>query len=245
MSRAVLQNQTQAKAKALWERAIVAKGGRERLHSIYNLVVSTETAYLTRTGRRNQVRREYLFVFPDKYWSYEDYGSDVFGTRMQMLNYETKMQYVGSPGHPETILEPIKGLKRNKDINYLEIGLLLETKWQQPIAIKASTGLIGSKRVDVVETRINGRRVDFALDREMHLPIRISFYNAINNKTYIDVQQFSDYVEVAGIRVPQRSKFEDGTEQKSVIQFNVEYNPAIFVKPPALGLGQKAWQPKS
>jgi len=122
MSRAVLQNQTQAKAKALWERAIVAKGGRERLHSIYNLVVSAETAYLTRTGRRNQVRREYLFVFPDKYWSYEDYGSDVFGTRMQMLNYETKMQYVGSPGHPETILEPIKGLKRNKDINYWRLA---------------------------------------------------------------------------------------------------------------------------
>lgn len=245
MNKTVPQKETQAKALKLWEQAISAKGGRELLYSVHNLAVSSEAAYLTQTGKRNQVRREYLFVLPNKYWSYEDYGSDVFGTRMRMLNYETRMQYVGSPGHPDTILEPIKGATRDKDINYLEIALLLETKWQKPIPVKASTAMIGAKKVDVVETTINGRRVDFAIDRDTHLPTRISFYNTINNKTYINVQRFSNYIDVNGIRVPQRVKFEDGTEEKSIIQFNVEYDPNIFVKPPRAGLGQKAWQPKS
>ena len=243
MNRTVPQNHTQAKAEKLWERAISAKGGRELLYSVNNLVVSSEAGYLTKMRKRNQVRREYLFVLPDKYWSYKDYGSDVFGTRMRMLNYETRMQYVGSPGHPDTILEPIKAATR--DINYLEIAVMLETKWQKPIPIKATTATIGAKKVDVVETTLNGRRVDFAIDRETHLPIRISFYNTINNKTYINVQRFSDYIDVNGIKVPQRVKFEDGTEGKYMIRFNVEYEPDIFVKPPRLGLGQKAWQPKS
>ena len=244
MSKTVPQKETQAKALEIWEQAISAKGGRELLYSVYNLAVSSQTAYLTQTGKRNQVRREYLFVLPNKYWSYEDYGSDVFGARMHMLNYETKMQYVGSPGHPETILEPIRGTKRNKDINYLEIALLLETKWQKPIPVKASTAVIGTKRVNVVKTTINGRRVDFAFDRETHLPIRISFYNTINNKTYINVQRFSDYIEAGGIKVPRMVRFDDGTEEERVIQFNVEYDPSIFVKPPAPGLGAKAWGAK-
>lgn len=68
---------------------------------------------------------------------------------------------------------------------------------------KASTSTIGGKKVDAVETTINGRRVDFAIDRQTHLPIRISFYNTINNEAYIDVQQFSDYIDVNGIKVPQ------------------------------------------
>ncbi len=110
----------------LWEGAISAKGGRALLYSVNNLAVSSEAGYLTKMRKRNQVRREYLLVLPDKYWSYEDYGSDVFGTRMRMLNYETRMQYVGSPGHQDTILEPIKAATR--DINYLEIAAMLETK---------------------------------------------------------------------------------------------------------------------
>jgi hypothetical protein len=242
MNKVGFKKQTQAKALELWEQAISAKGGRERLYSVYSLAVSTQTAYLTQTGKRNQVRREYLFVLPNKYWSYEDYGSDIFGTRMHMLNYETNMQYVGSQGHPETILEPITGVKRNKDINYLEIALLLETKWQKPIPLKPRTALIGRKRVDVVQTAINGRRVDFALDRATHLPMRITFYNTVNNKVYADVQELSDYTEVDGIKVPQRLKFDDGTEGTSIVHFNVEYDPDIFLKPPPSGSGPKAWQ---
>lgn len=67
MNRTVPHNQTQAKALELWEQAISAKGGRELLHSVHNLAVSSEAAYLTKTRKRNQVRREYLFVLPNKY----------------------------------------------------------------------------------------------------------------------------------------------------------------------------------
>lgn len=61
-----------------------------------------------------------------------------------MLNYETTMQYVGSPGHPDTILEPIKAATR--DINYLEIAVMLETKWQKPIPTKQARLRLEAKR---------------------------------------------------------------------------------------------------
>ncbi len=95
-----------------------------------------------------------------------------------------------------------------------------------------------------MRTTINDRRVDFTFDRETHLPVRISFFKTIDKKTYIDVQHFSDYVEVGGIKVPQSVKLGDGSEERSVVQFNVDYDPDIFVRPPPPGLGEKAWQPK-
>src|SRR6266496_6510852 len=66
MNKTVPQRATKPKALELWEEAILAKGGRERLYSVYNMVVSVQSAYLTQKGKRNQVRREYLFVLPNK-----------------------------------------------------------------------------------------------------------------------------------------------------------------------------------
>lgn len=233
---------TEQEAKQLWEQAITAKGGRARLYTVNNMVISSHTDYTTHTGKKNQVRREDLFVFPNKYWLYEDYGSDVFGVNINMFNYDSKQQYSGPPGDPETRLEPIGETERNKALDQGQISLLLETKWLKPILVKASTQKVDQQTVDIVETRIDGKRVDFAFDPKTHLPVRVSFYSVFGNKTYVDTLRLSDYVEVSGIKVPLTIKLDDGTIEKAVIHFNVEYNESIFIKPPSTAVGPEAWK---
>ena len=236
------QDKSQTEARRIWEEAIAAKGGRELLYDVHNVLISSLADYITHKGRKNRLRSEYLFVFPNKYWFYEDYGKDVFGVRMHMFDYDEKVEYVGARGSPETKIEATGS--RIKTLDNGPISLLLETKWLKPIPIKATAGRIGSNKVDVVETAVNGRRVDFAFDQKAHLPVQVSFYNKVGDKTSIDVQRFSDYTEVNGTKVPQTVKLSDGTVDKSVIQFNVKYNEDIFTKPPAKA-DPEAWRPKN
>ena len=56
--------------------------------------------------------------------------------------------------------------------------------------------------------------------------------------------RLSDYVEISGIKVPQTVTYHDGTKYKQSYQFNVEYDPEIFVKPLPLEAGPEAWRSK-
>jgi hypothetical protein len=232
----------QEEARHLWEQAIAAKGGRERLRAVRNMVVSTHGEYTTSLLKRNQVRREELLVFPNKYWFLDDYGQDVFGLRITMYNYDTNVKYIISEGEPHHAPEPITEMQRNKALRNGQLSFLLESQWLKPILVKASTGIIGLHPVDIVQTTVGDERVDFAFDQKTHLPIRVSYYNVVRGKTYINVQSFSDYTEVNGIKVPLTIVYYDGSKYKASFQFNVEYNDDIFVKPPSISAGPEAWK---
>src|SRR5438552_1229 len=81
---------TQEEARKLWEASIAAKGGRERLLGVKNIVISSSAEYTTHKGKDNSIKEEELFVLPDKKWSWEDYRPDVFELRVEMFNYEAK-----------------------------------------------------------------------------------------------------------------------------------------------------------
>jgi len=234
--------QQQRKAIALWEQAIAAKGGRERLHAISNMVISTRGEYQSRLLKRNQVRREELLVFPNKYWFWDDYRPDVFGLRVSMYNYDTNMKYVITDGEPHHQLEPITNGQRNKALRNAQLSFLLETKWLKPTIVKVSTGRFALRPVDIVQGMVEGERVDFAFDQETHLLIRVSFYDTVNGKTYVSTDTFSDYIEVNGIKVPQTVKYDDDSEYKQSYRFNVEYKKDIFIKSPPIEAGPQAWK---
>ena len=232
-------------AARLWEQAIAAKGGRERLHAVRNMVISTRGEYHSRLLKTNQVRREELLVFPNKYWFWDDYRPDVLGLRVSMYNYDSNMKYVISEGEPHDTPEPIAKGKRNKALRNDQLSFLLETQWLKPTLIKASTGTVGlHQRVDIVETTIAGERVDFAFDQSTHLPVSVSYYDIVNGKTYINVQSFSDYTEVDGIQLPRTITFSDGSKYQASFKINVEYNETIFVNPPPIDAGPEAWRLK-
>jgi len=248
------RQEAQEKATRLWEQAIAAKGGRERLYGIQNMLTLQHGDYKRQTfslpvthttaPTKDQVRSASLNVFPNKFWDCQDYRPDVFGIIMHMYNYDTGMKYVLTLGEPAHPLEPIEPKEKRESRTYGLVAYLLETTWLKPIPMRASTATIGHRQVDVVQTALNGQRVDFALDRETHLPAKVSFYSSVKDQTYVTTEILSDYTEVNGIKVPLTTVMDDGTKYSVTIQFNVEYNPEIFVKLPRFDLGLEAWHPR-
>ena len=230
-------------AETIWEQGIAAKGGREALFNVRNLVVSARGDYSSRRLKKNEVRQEVLYVLPDKFWAWTDYRPDVFGLRVEMYNYENSTKYVISEGEPNRQLEPIDEKDRKtRDLLWALLPYLPETKWLKPVLVGVQVGRVGKQTVDILETTVKGRRVDFAFDRQTHLPIRVSYYSTHRNKTYVTPIDLADYVEVGGIKLPQTLKHYDGTRNEERYQLNVGYNEDIFSKPTHIEAGPKAWK---
>lgn len=102
--------------------------------------------------------------------------------------------------------------------------------------------MVGQQIVDIVETDVKGKRVNFAFDRKTRLPIRVSYYRTFKNKTYVTAIDLADYVEVGGIKLPLTVRYEDGTQGKKSYQLNVEYNEDIFTRPTHIEAGPEAWK---
>lgn len=230
-------------AAQLWEQTIAAKGGREALHGVRNLVVSARGDYPSRKLKKNQIRQEVLYVLPHKFWSWSDYRPDVFGLRITMYDYDRSMKYVIGDGDPNGPLEPITEVDRkNGNVLWALLPYLPETKWLKPALIGARAGTVEQQTVDIVETDVKGKRVDFAFDRKTHLPVRVSYYRTIKTKIYVTTIDLADYVEVGGIKLPQTVRYEDGTQDKRSYRLNVEYREDIFTKPTHIEAGPEAWK---
>lgn len=238
------QNDKRQEAQRLWELVIAAKGGRERLFAVRNMVISSRGEYASSALRKNHVRREELLVFPHKYWFWDDYRPDVFGLSVSMYDYDNNISYLITDSDPYHPPEPMANRQRNKALRNDQLSFLLETRWFKPSLVNASTGKVGMRAVDILQTIVDGERVDFFFDQQTHLPARISYYDVFNGKTYSNTQSFSDYTKVNGIGVPQTIVYDDGSKYKSSFQFNVEYNENIFVRPPPIEAGPEAWRPK-
>lgn len=220
----IIQGQSlnsQEEAKRIWELAIQAKGGREKLNEIQNIQISTQGRY----------RLESLTIFPNKAWDWEDYRPSLLGLSMSMYNLETGKRYDIQQGEKNPELKPFEA---NDPVfagvfSHL-VWLVLENRWFHPIPEKAVSGTVGFQKVDIIQTRMNGQRIDFALSRKNHLPVKVSYYlpDATGGGEHIAVEKhLSDYFDYKGIKVP---KTVDNT--KVTYQFNVEYNEDIFTTPP-------------
>jgi hypothetical protein len=231
----------QEKGERVWEQAIAAKGGRDRLYAVCNMVISTRKVTIG-LFPKTQVRREELLVFPNLYWFRDDYRPDVFGVSVHMYNYNNNTSSVFSDDKTNHTPKPTTDVQGRKALKNDQLSFLLESKWLKPTILKANTGRIGPRSVDIVQTMVEGERVDFAFDRETHLPVRVSYYDVVNGKTYVNVQSFSDYMDVAGIKVPQTVEYDDGSKYKAAFQFNVEYDENIFINPPPIEAGPEAWK---
>jgi hypothetical protein len=239
---------TQQEARWLWEQAIAAKGGREKLH-VKNIVISSRAEYTTHQGKRNPWSQEEVFVFPDKQWHWNDMRPDVFGLRIEMRDYGAKTAYVSTPDLPEMEIRHLATDYRWEETPLLKIQLLyfLETRWVTPVPIAVHQSKVNGQTVDIVQTQVFGQRVDFALHTLTHLPVRISYYNrSITGRGPFTISNVdvSEYVEVDGIKVPQKAAPENGSAFSDKIQINVDYNEQIFLKPTTIEAGPEAWRPK-
>lgn len=277
----IADDESKKEAEELWELAIKAKGGRERLESVNNMVISGEypVYYLVfRVQRNHQPKHLTFYNFPDKYWEWDDMRPSIFGLTVRMTNYENNTIYLfGSdskePCHPDepddnnpqffqdncvhqikTREKNIRGVKQN--LWMPQIINFMETKWVKPVPNKLTKGILDGKwikiiksnnikkrknSVDVIQTDVNGWRVDFALNSETHLPVRIGFYGEWGGKPndlneFYNIVDIPKYVAINDIQVP----YFKGND----VQLNVDYDKSIFSIPTKVEDGPEAWKPK-
>ena len=251
-----MKKDNKKEADRVWELAVEAKGGREKLYAVSNMIVSSSANKI----KFDQVKSHTLnfTVFPDKEWEWDDNRPSVFGLRMTMYNWKTGMKYiVQSDGDPkEWGLEQIEPEKlkslRNENgvVKWAGLALyILETKWWQPTPISLETGKINNQKVDIVQTILFGKRVDFFFDQNTHLPARIRFFNHLSTRRIIDANtiEISEYIDVSGIKMPTKIIENDGSIYSLNYKFNVDYNEEIFERPPlpvenAVDAWKKGWQ---
>lgn len=237
------------RAVALWEEAIRAKGGRERLQSIQNLLISSTVDTQAQRGS-GHTETERLYAMPGKAWLYThtpDFDVSVDAT---VINNERNFCAVtlspargGAPSLSHCLpTTPIQYLIQEPVI------YLMETNWVRPVPVRVRTEGKGKKQLDVIETEVGKLRVDFYLDRKTRLPMRLvtEWYGGLSQATGplgLMTVELADYVTIDGILMPQRvtrmPQIGEGSvgevsrrdTERAKYRFNVAYNPAIFDSP--------------
>src|SRR6185369_389422 len=231
-------------AERLWEQAIAAKGGRERLYSINNLQLSINEKQWAGLRRASFII-EALYVFPEKYWEWSDQRPMIFGLTITMENWEQGIHWgyiqrgkdKGSLGQVQEGYLGRMSYMINRQLDYL-----METRWVKPIPVSVERGKVGGHPVDIIHTVIKefpqgAERISFVLDRKSHLALQVIYHTITFGQEYSGGLRLSDYTEVNGIQMPTKV---DGF--KTSYQFNVEYDQRVFEQPPSPEAGLAAWK---
>ena len=198
-----------ARAQQLWEEALQAKGGRDRLHSIESFLISGEIHVdAVRGSHRTEV--QWLHALPGKAWLHEYTPEFDVYLDATVINIERNLCMVTlAPAGGD-----VPGLSRCLPTTLAErlvqnpIIYLMETRSLRPVPIRTYEGRRGIKRVDVVETAVGKLRVDFYLDRKTRLPVKLvtdEYRGLIEGTEPMGLTiYFDNYVTVDGIKMPGR-----------------------------------------
>jgi hypothetical protein len=233
-------SQDTRRAEVLWEQAVAAKGGREQLYKVGGLLVSyRETArnFLGGVVHRGDV--ESLYVFPDKLWSWDDGLPPPFHLSVGWVDLGRNRRCILHKGVAAPACNTARppGGPGDRALIQAQYLYLLETRWVKPEPFGVSEGRVGLKKADVLHTRFGDNRVDYFLDRETHLPLRVSVFHKDGERATLR-RDFSDYAGVGGVMMPGRL---NGVAVN--FQINPSYDEAVFTRAPSLEAGPHAWRP--
>lgn len=228
-------------AKRLWELAVVAKGGRQRLHQINSLAVFYEY-------RKGQTSIE-VYAFPAKRWEWLDTGpSSKFPLLAYAMDFEQKVHCFiqGATGEG---CQPIGGYSKRSYLEEPQLLYLLETKWVKPELLGASKDKLGSRVVDIVKVRLEQYEISVYLDAKTHLPLRIAYHSNMSGPNLkvgaiFEWQDLSDYRNVNGIMLPHKIGHTNSPTRRLRYEINPDYDPGIFTRKPALEAGPEQWRSK-
>jgi HEAT repeat protein len=232
------QDDSLAHAKELWELAIAAKGGREKLHQINSF------ALYDPEGKDVD-----FMVFPDKYFSWNDTRPSKIGLIVEMFNFENGLDYtIFGDNPPDVRRTKLNPESRSRLLNP-QLYYLLETKYLMPQILRAYKSKISGKSVDVVEVFVTGYgspwRYAVFLDEKTHLPVRFGIYSNTRQNDMFKWVNLSEYREISGIKVPTAigSKSDPGWSHVR-LEINPDYDPAIFERLPDMKAGPFQWRVK-
>lgn len=250
------------KAVKLWEQAITAKGGRERLHAVRNLYVQREFKKCA------DCVSDKLYVFPDKIWTFFMSPPHSVSPSKDVTTIDYGLQTCWSShwNQEKGYTAGIRCLVKAGDQGKLEIiarqwSLLMETNWIRPIPLEARSGWVGLRRVDIVRVRFDlssegimnysGLMVDYYLDKKSHLPLKTALKWDEEEEGWKEGGVFyDDYVDVNGIKLPGRitpdaALFADPEHKEAKrynYRINVDYDEGIFNRPPSSNMNREAWR---
>lgn len=237
------QAQEGREAQRLWEEAVKAKGGREKLHGVSSLYVATEQP-------EGDLVYEF-FVFPGRAYTYL-YGAKRKDTVVDIYNGEAGVSWWQPRPHPAQLIRLKPGHENDMAIRRAQFTLLLTTRWLEPKPLRARKAWLGLKRVDVVETDAGGWRVDYYLDPKSRLPVKVvSATSAVSRAEGLMNYEVSlgDYEEIDGIQMPRKithkqifSYTQKWDERISRYEFNPGFDEKVFERAPSAETGPEAWR---
>jgi hypothetical protein len=228
-------------AMTVWEQAIAAKGGRERLQSVRNLVVRSREDFSrsTRPDVATHEDIERLYVVAGKLWEFVDHRPGMMGANGLILD-SARQQAWGSNGYPAKSAYPELVYRLTEG----QCLYLMETVAVRPKPVSVRSDRLRSSDVDIVETQVGGDRVDFYLDHGTHLPVRIVTFRNLRAGSAPSKRIFrlSDYQATEGIQMPAKVRLgDDETDVTSTTyRFNVDYDESIF-NPQSLRFEANGW----
>ena len=230
--RAAAREDSRAAAERIWESAVAAKGGRERLHSIHSML---------ETAAWGKYRLTSLHAFPGRFWRY-DQEPEPFGLSAEMINAERRIGYVAHSGDPKSPHGlggdfPASALYVNDEE---QMYYLLETRWLKPEPFEALAGEVGGRRADVVRAHVAGRQADFFFDRRTHMPLKVVFPSTNGEGPGV---WFKDYAEVDGVMLPAKvSHHRDNKFLACSFVLNPDFDERVFERVPTIEAGPDAWR---
>ena len=243
----IASQNSREEAERLWEQAIAAKGGRELLYSISNLQLSVRDRQWW-DFRRVPYDIEALYVFPGKSWEWMDQTGTIFGFIIRVRNYEKDIHFAYLDNGKEGWVSPSKDQPIYKGgmtaIIDVQLKYLMETRWVKPIPVSVERGKKGGQDVDIVRTVVREypqgeANVSFALDRKTHLPRQVIYHKVISGKEYSGGVSLLEYAAISGVQMPGKVG-----RDRTIYQFNVDYNQQVFEVAPSRKAGIDAWKNK-
>jgi len=238
ISTARASEDTQTLARELWEKAIAAKGGRERLRQITNLYVAAD---------QGRGYRQLTFT------SFPDYRFDF---SYEPVRENTSIEVSNGKKGIVWWLPLLEARPRNyeaEDVyrNLLPQSLyLMVTHELDPVPLRVRKEWVGLKRLNVVETEAQGWRVDYFLDSKTHLVVRVELPLGVRQRNLGKMDHivtFGDYRLVDGVMMPHTAvhmfKFSDERwTDRLKFEINADFNPEIFEQPPTRRTMAEGWR---
>jgi hypothetical protein len=238
-------------AERFWEQIVEARGGRRKLHSITN-------AMITKGSHADDIQRQF-YVYPDRYWEWNKATKFYNLLFVKMANLDAGIFQVASHDGLATNRPNLAQLQR---ANYREgylmetCSFLLETRWLKPTPIRTTSRNVDKIRYDVIETRFPSLQkytnwgLNFYVDPES---LSVVGVEKVDEKGEAwQYYSFKDYADVNGIKVPRQyavvrsiQDLKKAAYGPVTFRFNIDYDKTLFERPPSAEAGPDAWKPKT
>lgn len=210
-----------ADPQEVWEQAIKAKGGRERLRAVHSLAIYLKPAQGILAGPPTT----WLCVFPDRYFEFE--GGIAGRSRAIVVDGTADRVAMDVTGQPRGARH--LGQMELDRFTWNQIVFLLESAWLQPQPVET--------RRNAVTVQAGGRTFQVFLNHA-NLPERIVSKHAYDYR-------LQHYREFDGVWLPASVTSSDGMRQwtwDADYEMDAKYNPKLFERMPDLADGPEPWR---